>query len=158
MGSLAPIAELLRAEARAAGVPPDLVAAVVLQESGADPWAMRYEPAFYQRYVAALPRLSGTERTARAISWGLMQLMGQVAREEGFDGIWLSELCDPRAGLRWGCRHLRRCIDRWPDIADAVAAYNAGSPRKEENGKYVNQEYVDAVLGRRAALGPEWRA
>jgi hypothetical protein len=63
---------------------------------------MRYEPAFRTRYVAPLG-LPPTEEIARSISWGLMQVMGQVAREHGFSGKYLSALCDPAAGLELGC-------------------------------------------------------
>ena len=63
---------------------------------------MRYEGAFRARYVAPLG-LPATEEIARSISWGLMQVMGQVAREHGFDGRFLSALCDPDAGVSMGC-------------------------------------------------------
>ncbi len=69
---------------------PELVCAVIDQESNWIPWALRYEPAFYDRYVQ--PQFArgaiGCEGEARsrAFSWGLMQVMGQVAREQGFAG------------------------------------------------------------------------
>lgn len=87
---------------------PELVCAIVEQESSWDRWALRYEPAFYARYVA--PQLAGGaialegEARARAFSWGLMQVMGQVAREHGFSGASLAALCDPATGLATGCR------------------------------------------------------
>jgi soluble lytic murein transglycosylase-like protein len=81
---------------------PALVCAVVEQESAWDAHAIRYEPAFRTRYVAPLG-LPPTEEIARSISWGLMQVMGQVAREHGFAGKFLSALCDPAAGLDAGC-------------------------------------------------------
>ena len=49
---------------------------------------MRYEPAFFTKYVAPLytnNKITATEAYARGFSWGLMQVMGQVARESGFD-------------------------------------------------------------------------
>ena len=79
-----------------------LVCAVIEQESAWDPHAIRYEPAFRTRYVAPLG-LPLTEEVARSISWGLMQVMGQVAREHGFGGKFLSALCDPATGLDIGC-------------------------------------------------------
>jgi soluble lytic murein transglycosylase-like protein len=81
---------------------PALVCAVVEQESDWDAHSIRYEPAFRTRYVAPLG-LSPTEEIARSISWGLMQVMGQVAREHGFTGKFLSALGDPAAGLDVGC-------------------------------------------------------
>lgn len=82
--------------ATAQSLDPALVCAVVEQESGWNPWAMRYEPAFFTRYVAPLytnNKITATEAWARGFSWGLMQVMGQVARESGFDA-WRAERSD----------------------------------------------------------------
>jgi len=41
-----------------------------------NPWAMRYEPLFFAKYVAPLytnNKVGATEAYARGISWGLMQ-------------------------------------------------------------------------------------
>lgn len=84
------------------GLDPAIVCAVIEQESAWDCHAMRYEGAFRARYVAPLG-LPATEEIARSISWGLMQVMGQVAREHGFDGRFLSALCEPDAGVSMGC-------------------------------------------------------
>ncbi len=84
---------------------PALVCAIVEQESAWNSFAMRYEPAFRARYVAPLG-LPITEEVARSTSWGLLQVMGQVARENGFDGTFLSALCEPAVGLDCGCRVL----------------------------------------------------
>jgi len=40
--------------AAAQSIEPALVCAVVEQESGWNPWAMRYEPLFFAKYVAPL--------------------------------------------------------------------------------------------------------
>jgi soluble lytic murein transglycosylase-like protein len=100
---------LARATAAAHALDPALVCAVAEQESSWIPWAIRYEPGFLARYVAPLftaGKISATEAYARAFSWGLMQVMGQVAREHGFAGASLAELCDPAVGLEYGCRVL----------------------------------------------------
>lgn len=95
-------------------LPPDLVCAVVEQESAWNPWAIRYEPGFFTRYIQ--PQINDgklvnvTESRARAFSFGLMQIMGQVARERGFTGKYLSELCDPMTNIMYGCKHLRNRI------------------------------------------------
>jgi len=78
---------LARAAAAAHALDPALVCAVVEQESAWNPWAIRYEPGFLARYVAPIftaGKISATEAYARSFSWGLMQVMGQVAREHGF--------------------------------------------------------------------------
>jgi len=81
------IIHLARSIAAAHALDPALVCAVIEQESAWNPWAVRYEPGFLSRYVAPLytaGKLSATETYTRSMSWGLMQVMGQVAREFGF--------------------------------------------------------------------------
>lgn len=133
--------ELIERKAEKYGLPWPLVMAVVDVESSGNPWAYRYEPA-YQWLVGQ--GLTPTEQMAQRTSWGLMQVMGAVAREYGFKG-WLTELCQPDVGLEYGCRHLKRYADRYRNWLDAIAAYNAGSPRKAGD-VYVNQSYVDKVM------------
>ena len=93
---------LARTIAAAHALDPALVCAVIEQESAWDAHAIRYEPAFRTRYVAPLG-LPPTEEVARSISWGLMQVMGQVAREHKFAAKFLSALCDPAVGIEIGC-------------------------------------------------------
>ena len=79
------------------------------------------------------------------ISWGLMQVLGAVARERGLRSKYLSALTEPMIGIRFGCAHLAWFRDKKGYSGDdMIAAYNAGSPRKK-NGIYVNQGYVDKV-------------
>ena len=141
---------LARATAEKHGLDPALVCAVCEQESDPDgggpkpwnPWAMRYEPGFFKRYVAPLyttGKISLGECHARSFSWGLMQVMGQTAREHGFAGRYLSELCDPATGLEVGCRVLahKMAVNAYrPRLA--LLAYNGGG----------NQQYADQVLAR----------
>jgi soluble lytic murein transglycosylase-like protein len=106
---------------------PALVCAVVEQESAWNPFAIRYEPAFRTRYVAPLG-LPSTEEIARSISWGLMQVMGQVAREHGFTGKSLAALCDPAAGLDAGCTALGAKISAsGGDLTLALERWNGGA-------------------------------
>jgi soluble lytic murein transglycosylase-like protein len=157
------LSSLIESAAARHGLPAGLVEAVVGVESGGNTWALRYEPAFYERYVrqdktvrALAPCSLDTERQSRATSWGLMQVMGATARGLGFDKAFLSELTDPAVGLEYGCRLLARLGERhkashgWPG---AVAAYNAGSVRFGPGGGFVNQAYVDKIARK---LGKEW--
>jgi soluble lytic murein transglycosylase-like protein len=106
---------------------PALVCAVVEQESAWDPHAIRYEPEFRTRYVSPLG-LPATEEVARSISWGLMQVMGQVAREHGFSGKFLAALCDPGTGLDIGCTVLASKIDSAAGVvARALKLWNGGA-------------------------------
>lgn len=126
---------LARQKAEKFGVDGDLICALVEQESNWNPYAMRYEPAFYSRYVQPQGGLGTTEMTSRATSWGLMQVMGQVARELGFSGPFLSALCDPEIGLEWGCRKFSIVMGKTGNHVDAaLQCYNGGS-----NALYAQQ-------------------
>jgi soluble lytic murein transglycosylase-like protein len=121
---------------------PALVCAVIEQESAWNPWAVRYEPGFLSRYVAPLytaGKFSATEAYTRSMSWGLMQVMGQVAREFGFEDSSLAELCDPVIGLEFGCRFLAARLTRAKgDVSAALLAWNGGA----------NPNYPAEVLAR----------
>jgi soluble lytic murein transglycosylase-like protein len=121
---------------------PALVCAVIEQESNWNPWAMRYEPMFFAKYVAMQytnGKITATEAYARGMSWGLMQVMGQVAREVGFDMSFLSALCDPEAGISIGCAHLARKLDaNQGDLVKGLLAWNGGG----------NPSYATQVLAR----------
>ena len=135
---------LARKAAAAQALDPGLVCAVVEQESAWNPWAIRYEPLFFSKYVASLytnNKISASEAYARGFSWGLMQVMGQVAREAGFDALFLSALCDPEQGLAIGCKVLRKKLDAAAgDTARALLAWNGGG----------NPNYAAQVLARRS--------
>ena len=135
---------LARKAAVAQSLDPALVCAVVEQESGWNPWAIRYEPLFFSKYVASLytnNKISATEAYARGFSWGLMQVMGQVAREAGFDAMFLSALCDPEQGLAVGCKVLRTKLDAAAgDATRALLVWNGGG----------NANYAAQVLARRS--------
>ncbi len=141
------IRKVIENKAKEFGIDPDLVESFVMVESSGRPNATRYEPAFYKHYI--LPMLlnnaiTPNEARGRATSYGLMQIMGQVAREKGFTGKF-EELFEPETNLEWCLKHLKRFIDKYaPNLDDAIASYNAGSPRKED-GVYVNQGYIDKV-------------
>jgi soluble lytic murein transglycosylase-like protein len=109
------------------GLSTELVCAVIEQESGWCQWAYRYEPAFYDRYILPL-QLSEQVGRFRATSWGLLQIMGQTAREFGFLGQFMCELCDPDVGLDFGCKKLKKCLDdAGGDEAKALLRWNGGS-------------------------------
>lgn len=128
------------------GLDPALVKAVCHHESaGWNTWASRYEPGFYTRYIVPMPNAQrfgtvvsdGTERRARATSYGLMQVMGQVAREQGFTGEYLTEMCDPAVGIEQGCHRLKAAMNRaGGDVRKALLSYNGGG----------NPDYPDLVL------------
>lgn len=160
-------------------LPELLVMAIVRVESGGNPYAWNPEPRYRYLWdvkkkapfraltpdeIAAevppkdFPTLGGDrdqEWWGQQASWGLMQVMGAVARECGFNRPYLPELCDPALSLEYGCRHLSTLRDRfvtrygWNGV---IAAYNAGSPRLSADGKFENQGYVDKVIVVRKSL------
>lgn len=134
---------LARKAAAAHSLDPALVCAIVEQESSWNPWAVRYEPLFFAKYVAPLytnNKVSASEAYARGFSWGLMQVMGQVARENGYAEPFLSSLCDPADALEIGCRVLRKKFDTAAgDTTRALLAWNGGG----------NPAYPVQVLARR---------
>ena len=147
--------EIIREKASLMGIDPLLVASIVMVESTGNPYAIRYEPAFYRRYVDpnetyALSHANNigssleTEKTAQATSWGLMQIMGLTARELGFKD-WHPKLCEPSVGIEYGSKLLKQKYNRYGSWEDAVSAYNAGSVRMTKGKLYENQRYVDKV-------------
>ncbi|MEA5113036.1 MAG: lytic transglycosylase domain-containing protein [Geobacteraceae bacterium] len=148
--NIVPVIELA---AQRHNLPAALVTAIIQVESSGNTYAIRYESGFLLTYVKKDVKCFGasrdTERISRATSWGLMQVMGQVARELGCEEHFLSSLCEPVNGIEYGCRQLARFRDKyfgkfgWEGV---IASYNAGSPRRDESGEYVNQGYVMKVL------------
>lgn len=148
---------MLEAEIQAASeeheVPVSLIKAICRKESNFITWASRYEPGW--KYFLDADKITefckktsssvATEKIHQATSWGLMQVMGTVARELGYEGH-LPALCLPEIGLFYGVKKLKKCLSvPGRSVMDAIAAYNAGTP-VVINGKYKNQEYVDAVM------------
>lgn len=143
------LAPLICGQAKLNQLDPRLVAAVILQESSGEPdGPPRLEQAFFRRYVwpnrANLIGFVPTtiplhlELIARASSWGLMQVMGQVAREIGFKNEALSDLAHPVVNITYGCLHLKRKILRGGTIEAGLQLWNGGG----------NKHYAGEVLAR----------
>ena len=146
-------------------LPPPLVRSIIKVESSGNQYAIRHEKNFKwlykpENFASGILTLN-TEKNSQKISWGLMQLMGATARELGFEGVYLSELLKPEINIKYGCKYLSGLRKRFSENPESecnfvddisifddnmIAAYNAGSPRRKENGDYVNQEYVDKIL------------
>jgi soluble lytic murein transglycosylase-like protein len=137
---------LARATAEVHQLDAALVCAICEQESAWNPWAIRYEPAFERHYIHPIvPSSPSMEDIGRAVSWGPMQVLGETAREFGFQGKFLSELSDPITGLEFGCRILAHKIAiAKGDLEKALLLWNGGS----------NLQYPDQVFGRVSNYGP----
>jgi soluble lytic murein transglycosylase-like protein len=103
---------------------------------------MRYEPLFFAKYVAPLytnNKIGATEAYARGFSWGLMQVMGQTAREMGLASAHLSSLCDPAINLTVGCKLLKKKLDSARgELHKALQSWNGGA----------NPDYAEEVIAR----------
>jgi soluble lytic murein transglycosylase-like protein len=145
----------IKSAARQHELDPHLVGAIVLQESAGMEMAMRFEPKWRFMYKPELfSKLNlttlETERALQSMSWGLMQIMGTVAREWGHKGP-MPELLGIRLNLDIGCRHLKKKLNLYGE-PDGIAAYNSGSPQKNSQGKLFNQIYVDRIIKLRGQL------
>lgn len=143
--------EMIQTAADTHKLPWDLVAAIVMQESGGNSWKPRYEPGYkwlyFAREIADRARVSyATMVMMQSTSWGLMQVMGAVAYEYGLNRESVpTMLCLPHIGLDYGCRLLVNLFQRYNEEAQVISAYNAGSVRMV-NGLFSNQKkYVDPV-------------
>jgi soluble lytic murein transglycosylase len=123
-------AESVRSAARAAGVDPYYVAAVIREESSYDPRA--------RSGVGAI---------------GLMQLMPDTARHVAQDlGRPLAEIAtvwEPSVNITLGSRYLAQLQARFQDPLLAVAAYNAGPHRVQrwvaDRPRVDMEEFVDQI-------------
>lgn len=166
----------MREAARSYSLDPLLVRALVQIESGGDPYAWNPEPPY--RYFwdvkkrqpfrlvtdievrskfppADFPCLAGDcdqEWWGQQVSWGLMQVMGAVARERGFRGPYLPELSAVAPNLTYGCGHLTALL-AWArnDEEQALAAYNGGRLGNRVR-PFRNAAYAAKVLTARFAL------
>ncbi|MFN2372157.1 MAG: lytic transglycosylase domain-containing protein, partial [Candidatus Krumholzibacteriia bacterium] len=117
--------------ARATDLPPALLLAMVVQESGGD-----------------------TDAVSPKGARGLMQLMPGTADELG-----VIDAADPAQNLRGGATYLARMLDRYEGRLDlALAAYNAGPGAVDRAGRAVpdyaeTRRYVRQVLDRFGRLG-----
>ncbi len=165
--------------AQSNGLPKQFVLGICKTESNLDRWAMRFEPDYrwlwdvhanrgykardqdmtLDRAPADFPASPGltthTEWIGQHTSYGVMQVMGSLAREFGFKGFF-TQLCDVYTCCDIGCRYLVQLRDKylhqygWQGVA---SAYNAGSINLAAGGKFVNQAYPDAVEKNGGFLG-----
>ena len=89
-----------------------------------------------------------TEWAGQKTSWGVFQMMGAVLRERGYKGPFANLCCIPELAARFACEHIKVLHNKYHDRhgwAGVIAAYNAGRPRQDESGAYLNQAYVNKI-------------
>jgi len=125
------ISDVIVAEALAADLDPELVAAVIDVESSGNRFAV-----------------------SRVGAMGLMQLLPNtaesVAKRAGVDWQGPETLFDPVANVRLGVSYLDELVDRFGDIEVALTAYNWGPTRiarRLREGGQLPVQYTDRVLG-----------
>lgn len=82
-------------------------------------------------------------------SWGLMQVLLATAKEIlGNNDLTITQLMNPKTNIEAGTKYLAKQLKRYNgDLMSAIAAYNAGSAKKDANGVFTNNAYVQAVYG-----------
>lgn len=144
------VAPIIKRAAMEHDVNIDLLCAVIHQESGGNPWASRFEPAFFDKYIKGkkpkeLPgyfpplkvQTPQTENFNRSRSFGLFQIMGNTARLYGFNGDFLDALFDIPTNIDLGAKILSDLLKKNDnDTKKALLAWNGGG----------NKEYPDKVM------------
>jgi soluble lytic murein transglycosylase-like protein len=122
--------DLAKTIARRWDLNPAVFCGLVQRESNWNPWAIRFENLFFQKYIA--PQVmqrkitDNTEAYARAFSWGPCQVMGEEARERGYTGD-LAKLCDWDTGLEIGAKTLAFKIGlAGGNVEAGLERYNGG--------------------------------
>lgn len=137
---------------------PKLVQAIVCKESGGDSNAVRFEIGYFDNGVVKSEALTWekshkgmpsyqTERAMRATSFGLLQIMGQLAREQGYKGDFLTYLLDPRENILFGITIMKKWLVRLKGNVDhLILAWNRGpgtpAPKGDEQYLVKVQEFI----------------
>lgn len=131
-------------------VDPILVKSICMVESSGVSFKTRFEPDWHYFsqtlfWSNKLGITNETEKKMQAMSWGLGQVMGAVARELGFSG-YLPQLCQPEIGLEYCAKKLSQLSLKYKDQKEVIVSYNAGSPVMDiSTGLYKNQHYLVRV-------------
>ena len=126
---------------------------IAIVESSLDPRAYRYEPKFWDRYLADHNFWKTKDPKEVSASYGLMQIMYVVAHELGFTGK-PEDLYNPMINVMLAAKLLKKHFDYmkenpkpdyWP-FELALAWYNGGRGNNpDETGRLRNPEYLKKV-------------
>lgn len=137
---------LITATAVVYSLDPHLVTAIATKESSLHADAFRFEPGFWDRYLAKHKDYQDTIPRRVSSSYGLMQVLYPTAHEHGFIGE-PEELFVPSTNLRYGCVIFKALLD-WAEGNEmkALGAYNGG---KGNWDKDIPQQYAQHVIALR---------
>lgn len=139
------------------GIDPKWFQAIISQESNWDICALRYESGYQWLYdteeCAKRSKVTlATEIACQKMSWGLGQIMGALAREQGLMGS-LVMMIQPEINIEHMGIRLKHLKNLSQEPSDVFAMYNGGpSARRKNNGVYLNQSYVDKVMEKLSSL------
>jgi soluble lytic murein transglycosylase-like protein len=147
--------DLIKSNALNFDIDAKLITAIIKTESSFNPYAIRPERGFWKRYWIGIKALfyRTLEKDEKWLdypdlvssSYGLMQLMLTTAMELGFRFTYPTELLNPVINIKFGCKLLRKFYDRYGSWDDAISSYNQGNNKKNLDGTYKNQDYVNKV-------------
>lgn len=99
--------------------------------------------ALIQTESSGIPSKTRTEPDGR-VSRGLLQVLDATAKDLGVSDP--QQLYVPAVGIATGVKYFAQKIKRYGgNLTNAIAAYNAGSARFNQDESYRNQGYVDKV-------------
>lgn len=122
-----PYDDLIHYAASISGIDPALIAAHIMAESSFNSNAVHKD-------------------SDGVASYGLMQVRIDYGRKLLNEPALTPEmLIKPKLNILAGARFIQDNLRRWGNLKDAIAAYNAGIPRKNVFGKYTNSKGNTAV-------------
>lgn len=133
-------------------VDPAIVKAIITQESAWQMFALRYEPNYRYLFQPEIYAKSAfisisTEVNTQKMSWGLGQIMGGLAREQGHKGL-MGELFIPQNNINHICIRIAALKKKCDSPEEIFACYNGGlDALKLVNGKFRNDGYVGSAMG-----------
>lgn len=99
--------------------------------------------------------LPDTELLGQKTAWGPFALMGSDARAAGLKGSFLTLCNDPKLTVHYTLVHLTKLRDKYFEKhgwGGVMAAYDAGRPRKDEKGQYIDHDFL-RLLSQNGAKG-----
>jgi soluble lytic murein transglycosylase-like protein len=130
------------------GIEIPLIKAIIQKESSFKQYAVRYEPAFYNRYIKNNSKFLNHKYynfpEIISSSYGYLQIMYTTALEEGFISNEPTDLYDPEINIMYSLKHLKRKINKY-GLALGILAYNSGSPKGTEPRLEHNFYYLQKV-------------